>query len=263
MKEEVLYEPIRKWLRSKGYKALITGNRKEVSIFVGDILPAKANIEPDVVGITDSYSDNVCVEAKAEIDSIFDVIGKCKIWQLASRHVYLAVPPSDGFKTEGLAAMGVGLLFVSENSVEEVLKPNYYGTNDSAKSEELFNQAFRAIKSHYGVLDRVYPQVASKDDCWEVKFAAKNIGSKPIKIIDVLLDGLSFSARRCKLHTNEASRQILVETNGLPVEVMAGRSYEFLLEIPKEGSSKSGIRISVDFRLEDAVEKGSSLFLPS
>ncbi len=249
-----MYEPIRKWLRLKGYRALVTGGKKEVSIFVGDILPAKANIEPDVVGITDSWTDNVCVEAKAEIDNIFEVIGKCKIWQLASKHVYLAVPPTDGFKTEGLGVMGLGLLFVSENSVEEVLKPNYYGTTDNAKTQELFNQAFRAIKSHYGVIDRIYPQVSSHTDKWTVKCTVKNIGSQAIKIFDILLDGTSYARRNCKILTK-------VPSDNTPVEIKAGDSCEFILEVPKESSSKAGVSVSLDFRVQDGLEKGSSFYL--
>jgi len=262
MKEGIIYEPIRKWLRSRGYRALVTGGKKEVSIFVGDILPAKANIEPDVVGIADSWSDNVCVEAKPEkIVNIFDVIGKCIIWQLASKSVYLAVPSSDGFRKEGLAKMGLGLLFVSGDTVQEVVAPNYYGPVDDSKSQEFYNQSLRAIRSHYGVIDGFYPKVESLADRWAVRFTAKNIGSKPIKVLDLLLDGVPYSRKNCALVVKLLSVGTSSRVNQIPLDIESGAGCDFSLEIPKT-SVKGGSNLRLDFSVEDGTEKGSSFYLP-
>lgn len=106
LEEQELYVPTRRLLRSRGYRAVITHGKANVKIWIGDILPYKEHIEPDVVGVTRSWTETVCVEAKAELTGkeVFDVLGKCMVWRGIARNVYLAIPDQKGLKTSGFKA---------------------------------------------------------------------------------------------------------------------------------------------------------------
>jgi len=53
MKQKMLYEPIKNWLESKGFEALITGDKSEVVIPIRDLAPMAYKI-PDLIGVNDS-----------------------------------------------------------------------------------------------------------------------------------------------------------------------------------------------------------------
>jgi len=143
--EARLFAPIASWLESAGYFSLITHNRKEFGMWVADMFPSKMTIEPDVVGIRDSWLDNVCVEAKVRLDDPFEITGKCLVWQLVSNRVYLAYPKTPGFKKAGFANLGIGLLEVDGNDVKEVSSPHRHVNQDSTRSELFLKQAMNII----------------------------------------------------------------------------------------------------------------------
>lgn len=140
-----MFAPIAGWLESVGYFSLITHNRKEFGMWVADMFPSKMTIEPDVVGVRDSWLDNVCVEAKVRYDDPFEIAGKCLVWQLVSNRVYLAYPKTPSFKKAGFSVLGIGLLEVDGNDVKEVNKPSRHINQDSTRSDLFLKQAMNII----------------------------------------------------------------------------------------------------------------------
>jgi len=114
-------------------------------MWVADMFPSKMTIEPDVVGIRDSWLYNVCVEAKARFDEPFEIIGKCLVWQLVSKRVYLAYPKTPSFKKTEFTAVGIGLLEVEGDQVKEVNESHIHVNQDPTRSELFLKQALNLI----------------------------------------------------------------------------------------------------------------------
>lgn len=248
-----MYEPLKNWLRAKGLRATITHTKKGIGIWVGDLFVGKEYIEPDVIGISSSWLDNVCIEAKARIDNIFEVIGKCSVWQLAARSVYLAVPEDMGFRTEGLKLLGLGLLTVNRKSVKEIIKPDTYHIKiDNAKAQELFNQAYRIIKNESPVLVSNL-DVKQFDDRWEIHATVKNEGSKDGEIMEVLC--LEASSNKEMKVTFKGSGP----TSAMPYVISPNKQITVALDVPKkmfEGGS-----LNVYYRVRDGLDYGGSAYL--
>jgi len=254
--EQELYEPTRKLLRSRGYRAVITHGKANVKIWIGDIFPYKEHVEPDVVGVTRSWTDTVCVEAKAELagKEVFDVLGKCMVWRLIARNVYLAMPEQKGLKTNGFRSLGIGLITVSEaGEPREAVAPSGYMEQDNVKSQELYNQALRAVTSEYGVLEIDYASATSTSKGWKVPIAMKNIGSQPVKVLGILLAGKSYEAYQCQFEPEAIQRSI-------PFEVPVNSEREVTLLIPKNTSLENK-SLQIDLPIEDGIEKGFSVYL--
>ncbi|MCL4459199.1 MAG: hypothetical protein M1136_10330 [Chloroflexi bacterium] len=122
MKDQAeLFEPIKKWLESKGFKALITGDKSiGIVIPVKDLLPTKPYIVPDLIGIKDS--DVAVVEVETDADKVLGAIGKCMLLKTTASFVYLAYPEEQCQRFRILEKLGIGLLSVSAGKVEEVVE---------------------------------------------------------------------------------------------------------------------------------------------
>ncbi|MDT7886091.1 MAG: hypothetical protein RQ968_01805 [Thermoproteota archaeon] len=119
--EESLYEPIKVWLESKGYKAIISGKKGHILLPTGSLLGVKY-LEPDVIGYKkEGYKDCLAiVEAKTDPALFFDGLGRCFVYKMVANYVYLALPKEIAEKigTDSLfeekqgAGLGVGILAV-------------------------------------------------------------------------------------------------------------------------------------------------------
>jgi hypothetical protein len=117
--QQNLNKIIKKWLESKGFRALVTGNKREFVVPVKDLFPIKNYHIPDVVGIKDSRV--VIVETETKLKEIYEAIVKSLIWKMMATFVYVAYPKSKCKKFRVLENYGIGLVSVSENEVEEVV----------------------------------------------------------------------------------------------------------------------------------------------
>ncbi len=258
VEEQEMYEPLRIWLRSQGFRAITAHGRKGIGIWVGDILPGRAYIEPDVVGIRDSPPDTVCIEAKSKVVDLFELVGKCKVWQLATRHVFLAVPQMNSLVTEGLESLGIGVLFVKGNQVSEIVKPEPYHAYvgvDEAKNQELFNQAYRAIKAQHAFLEIHRIEAKSHSKSWSISFEVENIGSKTNSIEDFLFKGRSSSESRIKAKPRPSKEK--------PLPVHPGHKLLCKIMVPKNEELKEKTRYPLDLKVTDGIEKGREIYLPS
>jgi len=234
----------------------VTHGKANVKIWIGDILPYKEHIEPDVVGVTRSWTDTVCVEAKAELvgKDVFDAIGKCMIWRGIARNLYLTIPEQKGMKTSAFKALGLGLIIVDgQGNAKELVAPSGYMEQDNVKSQELYNQALRAVTSEYGVLDVDYARATLTDEGWRIPIAMKNIGSQAVKVLGVLLNGKPFQAYDCQLEPDAI--------HSIPFEVPADSERRLSLFIPKNAPVEKGKSVEIDFPVEDGIEKGPSVYL--
>ena len=113
-----LYEPIKKWLESKGFN--VAHDAEKIPVLVKDIFPIRSWIHPDVIGIKNF---EVCVvEVEINLDKIYEVMGKCMLWKTTATYVYIAFPKEKCNKFKVLKKFGIGLLGVSKDDVEEVIK---------------------------------------------------------------------------------------------------------------------------------------------
>jgi len=259
MEEAELYEPARKFLRSKGFRAVVTHGKANVKIWIGDILPYKEHIEPDVVGITRSWTETVCIEAKAELagKDVFEVLGKCVLWRIAARNVYVVIPERKGLKTEGFKLLGIGLITVCDKGeTKEVISPSGYTQQDVTKSQELYNQALRAVTSEFGVLEVSYANAIPTLQGWQIPLAMKNVGLEPIKVVNILMDGKPYSTYNCYIEPTTVSPSA-------PLEIAANSERKLSLSVPRGPLFEKGKWIQIDFQVEDGIEKGFSISLPA
>jgi len=181
------------WLESKGYYSLITHERKEIGIWIGDLFPSKMYIEPDVVGVRSSWTDTVCIEAKARLESgtLFEILGKCKMWKLIADKVYFAYPKPLGTRTSGFQELNIGLLEVSNNHVREVFAPRIEGIRINSKSQELFNQVWNVIRSQSRGSEIQITEVSTYryEDKWNLTIRFRNTGSNELMLTELLIDG--------------------------------------------------------------------------
>ena len=120
MEQKELYEPIRKWLESQGFRVLVTGgDEQQLVIPIGDILPTRVHMVPDVIGVREGDSKLTIVEVETNLGKIVEVIGKCMVWKTMATLVYVAYPLEKCKRFKVLEKLGLGLLGVSENEVKE------------------------------------------------------------------------------------------------------------------------------------------------
>lgn len=120
MKQQSLYEPIKEWLESQGFKALVVGTQSKIVVPVADLLPSRVYLIPDVVGVKDNRV--AIVEVETSLDKAMEVIGKCMVWKVCATFVYAAYPLEKCHRFRVLEKLGVGLLGVSGKEVKEVVK---------------------------------------------------------------------------------------------------------------------------------------------
>jgi hypothetical protein len=257
MEEKELYEPARRFLRSRGFRAVITHGKANVKIWIGDILPYKEYIEADVIGITRSWTDTVCVEAKADIagKEVFEILGKCMLWRIVARNIYIAMPVHRGLKADALKLLGIGLITVNEKGeAHEAIPPSGYVQQDSAKSQELYNQSLRAVVSEYGVLEVSYASATPVHEGWQIPLEMKNIGTQQIKVLNVLINGKPYTTSNCRMEPVS----VLPSS---PLEIVPGSEYKLRLWVPKTATFEKTRSIQIDLQVEDGVEKGFSVYL--
>jgi hypothetical protein len=131
-----LHEPIKRWLELNGVKVLPESEKFPVAI--KDVLPTQNYIFPDIIGVRET-GDVVVVEVETDPDKILEVMGKCMLWKTAATYVYVAYPKEKCHKFKVLEKFGIGLLSVSEDGVDEVIKmlPAERSSYDSFKATEL------------------------------------------------------------------------------------------------------------------------------
>jgi hypothetical protein len=276
MEENELYEPVRRFLRLFGYRAVVTHEKGNVSIWIGDILPYKEYIEPDVVGVTRSWIDSVCVEAKAKLvgENLFEVVGKCAIWQAIVRKVYLAIPESRSLKTDGLKTLGMGLLTVDEGGeVRELLEPSTQGiAQDVVKSQEFFNQGLRGVMLEHGVLDIDSANATLTPQGWRVPFAMKNVGSRNIMVESILMNGNPCQAYNCEIDVEHRlvtellphrTKEVLtLRESKLPFDLAPKSECTVTMMIPKDTKIPENRWMQIDAAVdEEGIEKGFSVYL--
>ncbi len=114
MKQTVLYEPIKAWLTTKGFRVLVTGERPRLVVPVSDLVPAIYKI-PDLIGVNGN-NRVVVVEAEKDKKLFFDALGRCMLWKCMATFVYLAYPRSEDCRAGVLSKLGIGLLEVARDS---------------------------------------------------------------------------------------------------------------------------------------------------
>jgi hypothetical protein len=108
MKQRIIYEPIEAWLKAKGFKVLVAGEKTRIVISFSDIAPAIYKI-PDLIGV--SENDRVAVvEVEQDKRLFFDALGRCMLWKTAATFVYLAYPKDVISNARLLSRLGIGFL---------------------------------------------------------------------------------------------------------------------------------------------------------
>ena len=123
--QKTLYEPVRLWLDKRGFKALITGDRKEFVVSISDLY-SMSHMIPDIIGVKDNKV--VIVEVEKDKKRFFDALGRCMLWRRMATFVYLAFPEKEAVRAPFLKSIGLGLLEVDENNtVKESIELPYEG----------------------------------------------------------------------------------------------------------------------------------------
>jgi hypothetical protein len=147
-KEEPLYEPVRRWLELKGFRALIPGKEKQIILPVGALLGVRS-LEPDLVGYKrENYDLLTVVEAKGDKAGLFDGLGRCLVYQKVADFVYLALPRriAEGIGESSLYKdFGIGILLVDGDRVEERVKAEQQHSHRSELREILLSMVKAAL----------------------------------------------------------------------------------------------------------------------
>lgn len=256
--EGELFSPIANWLESSGYFSLITHNKKEFGMWVADMFPSKMAIEPDVVGIRDSWIYNVCVEAKTRFDEPFEIIGKCLVWQLVSNRVYLAYPKTPSIKKTGFSAVGIGLLEVEGDQVKEVNEPHIHVNQDPTRSELFLKQALNLImseerESRIQVLDS---KCYSVDSGHVLSIQLRNSGSSAImlKAVKVWKDKTIMTAHQTSLAIEKVEPTLPLQISHYSFKSLEARIPPF-----EKLSRMDKLAIEVDFTVNQTQARASGL----
>ena len=158
MEQKELYEPIKKWLESQGFRVLITGgDEQQLVIPVGDILPPRVHMVPDIVGVNEDNSRAVIVEVETALRKIVEVIGKCMILKTVATLVYVAYPLERCKRFKVFEKLGLGLLGVSLEGVKEIVAIMPRRSGDLFKVSELhpldFSKERELIRLVRGILE--------------------------------------------------------------------------------------------------------------
>jgi len=121
MGQRALYDPIRLWLESKGFRSNITGHKKNFVISVSDLFAGPYKI-PDLVGV-DGNNRVVIAEAETRKEKFFDALGRCMLWRNMATFAYLAYPKGEISRAPFLNRIGIGLLEVdmASHAVTELI----------------------------------------------------------------------------------------------------------------------------------------------
>lgn len=111
-----LFQKIKKWLESKGFQALITGNSRELVIPIADLYSASYKI-PDLIGANQSGRVFI-IEVENDKKKFFDALGRCILWKCFATFVYLAFPEESCPKAPFLERIGIGLISINEDVKE-------------------------------------------------------------------------------------------------------------------------------------------------
>lgn len=114
MKQRILYDPIKAWLETKGFRVLVAGEGTKLVIPVSDLVPATYKI-PDLVGVNERNQVAI-VEVEKENRQFFDALGRCMLWKCLATFVYLAYPTDEIRRAPVLSKLGIGLLEVDCSS---------------------------------------------------------------------------------------------------------------------------------------------------
>lgn len=114
-----LHQAIKNWLESQGFQVL--PNSEKMPISIKDVFPTKFYIQPDLIGINESRNVLV-VEVETDINKMLEVMGKCMLWKTTATYVYIAYPKDECRKFKVLEKFGIGLLGVTKDGVEEIIK---------------------------------------------------------------------------------------------------------------------------------------------
>lgn len=158
MEQKELYEPIKKWLESQNFRILITGGgQQQLVIPIGDVLPTRVHMVPDIVGVKKGDTMAAIVEVETDLNKIVEVIGKCMIWKTIATLVYVAYPLEKCKRFKVLEKLGLGLLGVSKTEVEEIVAIMPRKSGDLYKVHELhpldFQKQVELIRLVEGILE--------------------------------------------------------------------------------------------------------------
>lgn len=74
--QKTIYEPARLWLEKKGFKALITGNKKEFVVSISDLY-SMSHMIPDIIGVKNDKV--IIVEVEKDKKRFFAALGRCML----------------------------------------------------------------------------------------------------------------------------------------------------------------------------------------
>jgi hypothetical protein len=258
--EKALFEPLTIWLESQGYYSLITHNRKEIGIWIGDLFPSKTYIEPDVVGVRSSWTETICIEARVKIESgtLFEILGKCKVWKLITDKVYFAYPKQLGFKISGFQKLNIGLLEVSNSHVREVFAPKIEAVQDPTKSQELFNQVWNVIRSQSreSMIQITKIDAYKYENKWNVTVRFRNTGSDELTLTELLIN-----EKTCQ-DISDVKLTSKFPTKGKPLLIEPFKEDYIYMEITKSELFNSGSQIEFCLRTEEKGKYSQKIRLP-
>ena len=164
MKQEHLFKPIKSWLENKGFRVLVTHSKKQFGMFIKDLISTRSSVEPDLAGIPSSEKRCgrvLVVEVETDPEKMFEIIGKSMLWKTAASYIYIAFPKEKCPKSKLIEKLGIGLLSVSGDIVEEVIPLEDENTNrlkfsvtelhllDHERERELYKQLERMLISDH------------------------------------------------------------------------------------------------------------------
>jgi len=256
--QEFLFKALTEWLESKGYYSLVTHNRKEIGVWIGDLFPSKTYIEPDVVGVRSSPINTICIEVEVKLDEIFEIIGKCTVWKLIADKVYLSYPKQKGFKTSGFEKLNIGLLEVSDNQVKEIFAPRSEGLWDPSKSQELFNQVWNVIRSQFRESRIQITEINAykNKDKWSINIRFRNTGSS-----EIVLSKLLVNEKPCE-EISDIKMNSKFPTKEKPLVVEPFREDSIYMEIRRSDLFNSGAQVEFRLQTESKREDSKKIKLP-
>jgi DNA-directed RNA polymerase subunit F len=159
--QQIFFDPIKKWLESHNIQCVITGGeRKNLVIPIGDLIPTKAYGVPDIMGIRENQV--VIVEVETKLEKIFEVVGKCMLWKTMATLVYAAYPLEKADKIRLFERLGIGLLGVGRDEVKEIVKIMPQESLDLRKIWELHPLDFAKEMELFRFIKNIIEGTASK-----------------------------------------------------------------------------------------------------
>ena len=159
--QQLFFDPIKKWLESHNIQCVITGGeRKNLVIPIGDLIPTKAYGVPDIMGIRENQV--VIVEVETKLEKIFEVVGKCMLWKTMATLVYAAYPLEKADKIRLFERLGIGLLGIGRDEVKEIVKIMPQESSDLRKIWELHPLDFAKERELFRFIKNIIEGTASK-----------------------------------------------------------------------------------------------------